>query len=160
VTLVELITVLVMASVVLAIGVPSLQELMQRNRLTADTNRFMTSMMLARSEAIKRGTPTGIVAQGGDWNDGWVVWLDANADGAQDMGELVLRSEEEVKSSVTLSSQGGVSTFQYAADGTLDIPNNPHTLDVCDGTTTGETGRQISLWATGRVSVDSEHSCP
>ncbi len=34
VTLVELSVVLVMASVVLALGIPSLQELIQRNRLT------------------------------------------------------------------------------------------------------------------------------
>lgn len=154
-TLVELMLVLVMASIVLTLGVPSFQALIQRNRLTAETNRFVTSMMLARSEAVKRNTATGMVAKSNDWSNGWVVWVDTDDDGAQGTGELVLRTEEAADSTVTLS--GSVTAFQYASDGTL---NTTGSLNVCDGITTGGTGRQISLALTGHVSVDPKYTCP
>ena len=53
-TLVELILTLVVASIVLTLGVPSFQGIMERNDLAVQVNDFISSLNYARSEAIKR----------------------------------------------------------------------------------------------------------
>ncbi|MGB5729503.1 MAG: GspH/FimT family pseudopilin, partial [Thiogranum sp.] len=54
-TLVELLSTLAVAGILLTVGVPSMQDLIRNNRLTAATNLFVSSLNIARSEAIKQG---------------------------------------------------------------------------------------------------------
>jgi type IV fimbrial biogenesis protein FimT len=56
-TLWELIWTLLVASVVLGLGVPSLRTVLLDGRRTADVNGFVLAVQLARSEAAKRGRP-------------------------------------------------------------------------------------------------------
>ena len=53
-TLVELLVGLLILSILLAIGVPSFNQFIASNRLTAYTNDMLSTLTLARSEAIKR----------------------------------------------------------------------------------------------------------
>ncbi len=52
-TLIELMVTLAVAAIMLTIAVPSFQEFIGSNRLTSEANGFLTSLNLARSEAIK-----------------------------------------------------------------------------------------------------------
>ena len=87
-TLIELMITISIAAILLAIGIPSMRDMIQQNRLTGNVNEFVAANMLARSEAIKRGTPVTLCrsvnaesASGsnacsgtaGDWNTGWIV---------------------------------------------------------------------------------------
>ncbi len=51
-TIVELMLTLAVAAVILSLGVPSFQGLVERNQLTSGINQFVSS--LTRSEAVKR----------------------------------------------------------------------------------------------------------
>ncbi len=53
-TMVELMLTIAVAAVVLSIGVSSFQSLIERNQLTSGINQFISSMSLARNEAITR----------------------------------------------------------------------------------------------------------
>lgn len=53
-TIVELMLTLAVAAVILSLGVPSFQGLVERNQLTSGINQFVSSLTLTRSEAVKR----------------------------------------------------------------------------------------------------------
>jgi len=55
-SLMELMTTLVVAGVLLAVAVPSFNEMMVNSRITAQANDFVGAINFARSEAIKRNT--------------------------------------------------------------------------------------------------------
>lgn len=86
-TLVELMITIAVLAVLVAIGLPSFQGSLRSNRVTATTNELIASISLARSEALRNPagavmcTTTNGATCGGSWNDGWMVWLDANGDG-------------------------------------------------------------------------------
>jgi type IV fimbrial biogenesis protein FimT len=56
-TLLELVTALALAAVVLGVGIPSFERLALDARRTAAVNAFVTAVQLARSEAAKRARP-------------------------------------------------------------------------------------------------------
>jgi type IV fimbrial biogenesis protein FimT len=73
-TLVELITVIAIVAVVAAIALPDLSNFLVNQRLRSAGTDFMSSLIMARSEAIKRNGPVEIrPSSGADWAQGWVV---------------------------------------------------------------------------------------
>jgi type IV fimbrial biogenesis protein FimT len=73
-TLVELLTVLVVLGILAAIAMPSLADVMAGQRIRAAATDLMTSLLMARSEAIKRNAQVAIAPQAaGDWTSGWRV---------------------------------------------------------------------------------------
>ena len=80
-TLVELLTVLVMLAILAAIALPSLASAMAGQRLRAAGTDFMSSLLIARSEAIKRNAQVQVAPQDGtDWTTGWRVTAVAKAE--------------------------------------------------------------------------------
>lgn len=85
-TLVELMVTLVVLAVLIAIGMPALNGLMNSNRLTAQANELVGAIQMARSEAIKRNAPVSMCgsldgatcAAAGDWVQ-WLVVLDSDS---------------------------------------------------------------------------------
>src|SRR5688572_16029390 len=82
-TLIELMVTIAVASVLLGIAVPSFNQLIVTNRLTAQANEVVSAINFARSEAIKRNTSisfcrtssataTTCAASAGNWQD-WIV---------------------------------------------------------------------------------------
>ncbi|MEE9346268.1 MAG: GspH/FimT family pseudopilin [Methylococcales bacterium] len=132
-TLIELITTLSVAAIILTVGVPGFQTMVQNNRLTTDINRLITDLNLARMEAIKRGQDVTICKRntaGTDcddantWDLGWIVFSDPDRDGVVDAGEEIIRVTAELdtgisltygKDQVTYDSQG----FSYGFAGSF-----------------------------------------
>jgi len=61
------------AGVLLGVGVPSFRDGLLSNRAKAVATDLHLSLLLARSESLKRSTDIDIKATGGDWTTGWVV---------------------------------------------------------------------------------------
>lgn len=73
-TLVELLAVIVILAILATIAMPSLEEALVNQRLRAAGTDLMSSLMLARSEAIKRrGVVEVAPLSGSDWRTGWRV---------------------------------------------------------------------------------------
>lgn len=101
VTLVELMVTLIVLLIVFSIGVPSFNRLLSNNRSTTLINHLVSDLNLVRSEAIKRQSivticnrsGTDCAGGGGDankWQNGWIVWVDADDDATFDSGEEIL----------------------------------------------------------------------
>ena len=78
-TLVELMITVAVMGIIAFMGVPALQSLVENNRVATHTNRLVSSIHLARSEAIKRNEDVTLCPLGSgmncgqDWSKGWQV---------------------------------------------------------------------------------------
>lgn len=73
-TAVEALTVLAVIAVLAAVALPSLANVLAGQRLRAAGTDLMSSLLLARSEAIKRNTQVVVAPRSaGDWKSGWRV---------------------------------------------------------------------------------------
>ena len=86
-TLIELLVVISIAAIIMAIAVPSFNQLVGQQRVKAAANDFKSAVALARSEARKTGLNTSIrqigktSVTGGSWeklSDGWHVFNKPN----------------------------------------------------------------------------------
>jgi type IV fimbrial biogenesis protein FimT len=161
-TLIELMITLAVAAILLTVAVPNMRDLILNNRLTAATNVFVSSLNIARSEAIKLGRNATVCVSdaavqnsctGTDWAKGWLVWVDNNRNGALDFPNEVIRTVQPLAAAVQFTSAR--SSFQVDAQGNVDNPNT--TLDICDDRA-GEIGRQLRVMATGGVSLNSQYN--
>ena len=102
-TVIELMIVVGVIGILLAVGLPGLQDTVSRMSTNSQAKALVASLNFARSEAIKRGGVVSVCASssGTDcaadaWSDGWIVFVDANEDatggaGSVDAGDEVLR---------------------------------------------------------------------
>lgn len=73
-TLVEALVVVVIVAILAAVAMPSLSSALANQRLRAAGTDLVSTLLLARSEAIKRGAQVQVAPlAAGDWNSGWRV---------------------------------------------------------------------------------------
>lgn len=160
-TLIEMMVTLTLLAILIALVTPSFQGLLRDNQAAAQANALVGSLMLARSEAIKRNAPvvlcrsnTGTGCVGDDWADGWLIWADTNDDGTLDADE-VLQVQETLQGRFDLSATG--SSVTYRPDGTLAGAADAFELLPPGGDTAH--GRCIAIEVTGRPRV-TKGACP
>ncbi|NIR32538.1 MAG: prepilin-type N-terminal cleavage/methylation domain-containing protein [Gammaproteobacteria bacterium] len=93
-TLFELMITVAIGALLVTLAVPSFNTMLQNNRLTSQINEFVATLQLARSEAVKRNETVILCATddpaadpldctaAADWETGWIVFSDADSDGA------------------------------------------------------------------------------
>jgi type IV fimbrial biogenesis protein FimT len=72
-TLPEVLTVVVILSVLLAAGVPQLADFVRQQRVKTVSFDLFSTLVLARSEAITRNAQVTVTPTGGAWINGWTV---------------------------------------------------------------------------------------
>ncbi|HVJ62189.1 MAG TPA: GspH/FimT family pseudopilin [Tahibacter sp.] len=83
-SLIEMITVLAIAAILVGIALPNFREFNRRSNVTEINNSLVTAINLARAEAVKRGRSVAVVSTSGgsDWSTGWSVIVDDNNNGS------------------------------------------------------------------------------
>jgi len=170
-TIIELLITLTLVAILIALAAPSMREAMMSIRITSHTNDLMGDLAIARSEAVKRNVRMVLCASidgatcadGANWNQGWIVFPDVDADGAQDGGvpeEETLKSHAALKGEPTigLSCVGAANKrITYRPTGMSSAASAVFT--ICDSRTTTNAGRTITINQTGRV-VSARGTCP
>ena len=162
-TLIELMIVVVIVAIFVTVGVPNFRNLISDNRLATQANRLVSSLQLARSEALKLRTPVSVCrstngsscAGAGNWETGWLVFVDTNGNGDVD-GERILLANAALSGSNTLRATAAPFTdfINYQPNG-LQSTTNVATYRICDGNNPDvDQGRQITVSTTGRVQTD------
>jgi type IV fimbrial biogenesis protein FimT len=163
-TLLELMVVLAVAAILLMIGVPSLASLASTSRLAGATNEMIASLYLARGEAIKRNgravvcpSASGTSCAGsGGWQQGWIVFHDANNNAALDLGEAVILVRHQLPAGLGLTGNDHVSNYiSYSPTGAAKMISGAFqagTLTLCQESAP-EMARQIKISVTGRPRV-------
>jgi type IV fimbrial biogenesis protein FimT len=164
-TLMELMITLSVLAIIVTIAVPSFTTMVSNNRLTAQHNELVTALTIARSEALKRGTTVTVCASddeagcnSSNWEDGWIVFSDYDADRAVDAGTGECAENEDcvVATFGALESNKTVRATLFANNGYVQfddggIIDSPGTFVLCDSR--GNTyASGINVNGVGRVS--------
>ena len=161
-TLLELMVVLSIAGILLAIGIPAFNHLAHSIRLTSATNELVSSLHLARSEAIKRNsrtvmcmsaTGTSCAASGG-WQQGWLVFHDVNNNAVLDAGETVILTRQAQPAGLLLTGNTPVSKYiSYSPNGATKLISGAFqagTLTLCNESAVSGAAREVVVSNTGR----------
>jgi type IV fimbrial biogenesis protein FimT len=123
-TLLEMMVTLFIASILFAVAIPSFKTMSARNRLVTYTNDLIASVNLARSEAVRRGSPVTICHTddgetcSGSWSTGWITFADPDNDGDIAKKEDIVRVHEGFATKYTLAADDAFDTHvTYGADG-------------------------------------------
>jgi len=88
-TLIEVMTVIMVAAILLVIGVPSLTDFLADQHVRATTSDIVAEFAFARAKAIETSRRVYIEKTGVNWKDGWRIFVDLNDNSAYDAGEEV-----------------------------------------------------------------------
>lgn len=139
-SIIELMVVVAILAVLGALAGPSFSEMIASQRVRAGATALYESLILARSEAIKRNSSVALSATSGSFSNGWNVFL---ADGTTS-----IRSQEAlVRTSFTTT--GNVTVLAFNSLGRL---SGAKTTISVSGTGTVKTWTVIAE-ASGRVCV-------
>jgi type IV fimbrial biogenesis protein FimT len=150
-TLLELLTALAISAIIAGIAIPSLRDMTMRQRMTGAAQDLHADLALARSEAVTRATNV-TVCPSSDLatctNDGWangrLVFVDPNANGAIDVGELVVKQSEPLAAGFTATPGAGFVTFNSRGQAA------PVIIGICKSSLFG---RNLDIKSTGHASV-------
>lgn len=158
-TLIELMITVVVLGIIAGLGIPSLQNYILQTRVKTGSQALYTSLLYARSEAVKRNTDIFLYSSDKSatgWDDGWFVTTNAarTYSECQDNESGCLRVQEPL---------GGLSVTTAAANVTYENDGRvaaTATFDVCDSDGSAVIKkRQISITLTGRPTLDYDGNC-
>lgn len=176
-TLIELLVTLVIAGVLLTIGVPSYQGFVRNSQTTTNANNLVTSINLARSEAIKRGVQVTLQRKGSvsqTWDEGWNIYTDINANGSFDDDadtnlcesneDCLLRTYASLPTNYTLRTGSNYADwFGYLPSGLSNGGNGSanDTFRLCANDANTANARAIIVSPSGRPSTEiGTATCP
>ena len=179
-TLVEMLVVIVIIAILAAVGIPNFQDFIRTNNLSAQTNELIASFALARNEAVRQNrqvvfcrsdaptaaSPSCTVSSTGNWG-GWIVFSDANGNGAYDNGTDTLirigqlnNSSIQIISSTTIGAASNKVIYRgdsLARNSTGALLNSGR-IRICIPTSAGNNARDVELRAGGKTILDPAQS--
>ena len=165
-TLIEMLITVSVASLLLAIAVPSFESLISQSSLMSSTDDLTSSIRVARSEAIKRGERSAICPSARplesspscdrsvSWAAGWIVFIDGNENGARDTSEevIVQMGKRPPALSMEIDSILGDSLVFSVAGHSIGVNGTPRSGSIRLSYQNAEE-RSVTLQANGRVRV-------
>lgn len=156
-TLIDLITTLSVASILLAVGLPSFSAQIKQTQVKTATHQLLEAIALTRTQAVMSSKRTTISKQN-DWNEGWIIFIDTDNDGRHDADEKLIQTQEKLKGIKIIANRPVSNNVSYVgtgesrtASGTDGGGFQAGTFTVCP-TAKGK-GFQLVLARGGRVRV-------
>ncbi len=162
-SLIELIVVLLIASIILMFSIPSFRNLLLQSRASTKANQIVSVLHLGRIEAINRGKPIIFCHSkdqmhcDGQWSDGQILFVDDNLNGRVSDKKQLLRILPPLKKGEKLEwcgflAQDRVKIFPNGASQAM----SGHFL-FHPAANTLKYDKRIILSQTGRVRVSYTH---
>jgi type IV fimbrial biogenesis protein FimT len=135
-TLAELLITLSVTSIIAFAALNYLPLWVHSNRMTAEINRFVLALQLARSEAVKRGrklvlcprTKQRSCGRAADWKNGWLLF--ASDDRERDPQERPILDAPRLAEFIDMRSGNHRKRIVYQPDGSSGGTNSSFTF--CD----------------------------
>ncbi|KRG69154.1 GspH/FimT family pseudopilin [Pseudoxanthomonas dokdonensis] len=140
-SLVEVLVTMAVLAILVSIGIPSYQALIQRQRVDATMHLLTSHMASARLSAVNYRMITvvcpsdghsRICRTDGDWSQGWMMFRDNDGNHQPDLPHDILRVEvPPLHPSLRLVSSRGRKQLRYLADGRASGSNL--SVRLCQG---------------------------
>jgi len=159
-SLIELMVTLAVAAILLAVGIPGMQSLMEGSRVRNATNEILSDLLYARSQAVNLGIEITVCPLDSsktcvsDWNLGMSIFIDENDNQKLDATEATIRVANPMSSIDKLIFNNG-SWLSFNPEG---VTTKNGTFSYC---TNSQDPAGIVLSQSGRARIEhSEASCP
>lgn len=161
-TLVELLVTMAVFGILAVAAIPAFNNYVTNNRLFTDSNMLITSLNVARNEAVKRGTTvsvcrsadgTSCATDTSSWEKGWIVFVNSNNDvpAKVDGGELIIFVNGALNGGEAISAS---ATFdKYITFQPTGISSATGQFVLCDNAATTATARTITVSRSGKPSL-------
>lgn len=166
-TLIELMVTVAVVAVLAALAAPSFRTQIASARLTSHANALLSSLLLARSEAIKRNgrvvlcksSDGATCVTGGAWQQGWIVFVDANNDAQRAVpAETLLQQVAPLSGDFKLTGDANLVDYvSYSGLGSTALTTGGFqagTFTLCERSASSGPGRELVINATGRPRVE------
>lgn len=129
-TLVELVTVISIIAILAVLAAPSYANFIRSQRIKTATDSLASTLVFARSEAVKRNVDVKVARVGSSWGGGWTVtYDDGGTKTARTQAALTQLSVTTTVNSVTFGGGGRADT---AANFTVDsVPQSSPAAARC-----------------------------
>lgn len=133
-TIIELMIVVAVMGVLATVALPAFQDMVASNRRAAAVNDMLSTIYLARSEAITRNnfvsvcrsasTVSSCLGTNGAWQNGWIIFEDDDFDGVIDAGvDVIIATGGPVRGSMTMQSAEFGSHMVFSPQGRVLASN-------------------------------------
>lgn len=136
-TLIELMITVAILAITVSLAAPAFRELLVAQRMRSVAYDMTSDLVLARSEAVKRGQNVTIAPQASGWQAGWTVRVPSTAD--------LVASRNPAGDGVTFTTSPGTVTFDL--NGRLESTSSVIRFELSDG---ASRNRCISIDPSGR----------
>jgi len=173
-TLVEMMVAVSIIAILGSIGIPAFNNMLLSHRMATESNLFLTALHLARTESIKRNGRVVVCksvsgdacAEEGNWQQGWIIFVDTNNNANIDNDETLLRREHALPAGFALTGNAPVARYiSYTSLGMTKLISGAFqagTLTLCHQNISVGEARQIIINMSGRPRVQrvTISSCP
>ena len=161
-TLIELMIVLSISTILLLIGIPSFQDMMENNRLSSSTNEIHGNLTFARNQAINQISYVVVCpldkSDGScttDWIKGMDIFIDENNNSVFDTGETLLKQATPFNANDTLAfNPTSTTNVTFTPDGL--IKGSSGEFHYC---TTSNSKKGVSIAYSGLAKVIDTSTC-
>ena len=159
-TLIELMVTLTVAGILAAIAVPAFSSFLHEDRNIGQVNSLVASLNYARSEAVKRASPSGVTVcpstdgltcTGTAWSAGWIVVIQ---DLVTPANNVVLQAVPAFTGTNVLT--GPVGGISFTSSGAQPAGAALAAIKICDSRL-GAFGRDVEVNVTGRIAASQQH---
>lgn len=161
-TLMEFMVTTAIAAILLATAAPSFRTSILNNRVITESNKLVSDIALARSEAMKRGVQVIIcpsdnagtdapTCADGAWPQGWLVFASGDTNSSFDSGaDTLLKATvaDQNVISVTVNTTAN-DNLRFNARGSTDESGNIARFAFCDERGSAY-GKQLEIPSVGR----------
>jgi type IV fimbrial biogenesis protein FimT len=119
-TMIELLIVVALAGVLLAVAAPGMKDFIGAGRMRSASSDLVADLILARSEARKRGAQVKVQPSASGWTGGWTV---STVTGAQQLGQ---------RNKVGVSVTGAPEFITFDIDGRV-VAGGDNPIQLRDG---------------------------
>ena len=167
-TLIELMTALTVAGVLLAIGIPNFATVMENSRLRSSAFELVSDLALARTEAVRRGravsvctTTNGTSCANPGWTSARLVFTDGAVVGQVDGTDVILLTSEALPAGVTIDGANGRfgnGAISFDGGGRVIGPTNDDSVRFCSP---GRDARLVRVQRPGNATIQlRDRTCP
>jgi type IV fimbrial biogenesis protein FimT len=149
-SILELMIVVAIGGILAAVAVPQMRDFLLTQQVRTAASDAHLSLILARSEAIKRNSSINVTPiSGSDWSSGWQVLT---------TGSTLIRQQDALETAVTVTCNGSCpTTLTYLRSGRINSTTAPELRFYIAGNTKVKM-RCLSLSLSGKplIEVDND----